>query len=139
MGYLENDFKFALVVNKSSSSSIFMNAVSHVCLGLGHVEGDADFLNYENNDSGYSAIISRYPVIVLAAKNSNQISRFVGMAIEAQLNTNYFTEQMIAASSDEQMENNRNTGWGDLKFVCASVFGYKDIVDPLTKRFSLFT
>jgi len=138
LAYQENNRKFAVVVNKKSVPSVMMNGLSHICLGLGDREQNGDFLAYENEESGLAAGISRYPVIVFSAKNSNQVARFVEEANAAGLNSNYFTMQMIGESAEAQINNNCSTPFENLEFVCAATFGDREIVDPLTRRFSLF-
>lgn len=138
MQYSDNQKKFAAVINKKCDAAVVMNALAHASLGLGEAKPDAAFLTYDRPDLVRHANISTYPVITFSAKNSNQIRRLVQEANDAGLDHNYFTEQMIAGSAQEQIDANRDTAWDDLTFVCAVLFGDREKVDPLTKRFSLF-
>lgn len=138
MAYIDNDRKYAIIINQRSAPAIVLNAVAHASSGFDGMSGGSEFLEYPNNERAISARIARYPVIVLSAKNSNQIGAFVGAAHAQALPINYFTMQMIDQSAERQIENNRNATWQELEFVCAIVFGERSIVDPLTKRFSLY-
>lgn len=138
MAYADNDRKYAIVINQRSGSATVLNAVAHASSGLVDKCADTAFLEYPNTEKEISAGISKYPIIVLSAKNSSQIATFVEAARTQALPVNYFTMQMIDQSAEQQIQNNRNTLWKDLEFVCAIVFGERAIVDPLTKRFSLY-
>lgn len=138
MQYSDNQKKFTVVVNKKSEPATIMNALAHVCLGLGEAGTGTEFLDYERPDLTRDARISKYPVIVFAAKNATQLLRLVKEANEANVDHNYFTEQMIAGSAQEQFEANRTTKLEELNLICVAMFGDRDVVDPLNKRFSLF-
>ena len=137
MAYQDNDSKFAVIINKKATVSATFNAVAHACLGLMTASEEQKLLNYPHDETGIGAVISKYPVIVFEARNANQIRTFVKAAVEVPIPVNYFTTQMIAQTAEAQITANQTTPWDALDFVCAVAFGQRELVDPLTRKFSL--
>lgn len=141
MAYLQNDKKFAAVLNRRHPLPRVLNGLCHATAGLaGQIVGQeqADFLPYVNDTDAFDAFISRYPFIVLEAKNSNQLATLRKAAVESGLPVNVFISAMIGCSAEEQIANTKVAAGNALDYMVVVLFGDAAIVDPLTKKFSLF-
>ena len=117
-----------------------MNAVAHAAFGLAHkatIDGRA--LTYANPSADFDARISEFPFIVLETHNSGQLS---GLLKRAQgtdgVDYNVFTTSMIGSSAEAQISATANASPESLDYVLVMLFGDRDRVDPLTKKYSLF-
>lgn len=138
MSYQDNDHKFIAVLNAKAQLPVLFNALAHVMAGLQIEPSLAQIVEYPNDDNKISAYISKYPVIVLSAKNAGQVRGFVDAAKAAHLPVNFFTAEMIGASLEHQLETHRKTHWNDLNFLAAVVFGHREQVAAMSKKFSLY-
>ena len=137
MAYRDNASKVAVVVNRAVGVGRLANAVAHCCVGLAEkIGGDASFLDYHCPAAGWTSRMSKWPVIVLAAKNSGQLSRLASEAAQESLPFNCFTAAMIGESAEEQIKQTREDAQPEYWVV--AVFGAAETLRPLTKRFSLF-
>jgi hypothetical protein len=118
-----------------------MNALAHTVAGLVArlPDGSGDFLNYTNDADQFTAAISRYPFIILKAKNSNQLATLRKSAAEVRIAHNVFVSSMLGHSADDQMAKTRTAAGPDLEYWVVALFGSADLLNPITKRFSLFT
>ncbi|HEX8410043.1 MAG TPA: DUF2000 family protein [Thermoanaerobaculia bacterium] len=142
--YQDNTKKFYVIVNRTAPMALAMNAYGHAMAGLMSRIGDPskiDPLEYENADGG-THTVSRFPVVVLSAKSSQQIARLrrdLEPLVAQQLaHYNDFAQQMIGASAEDQMAQTRAVKADDLEFLCAVCFGSAEVLRPVTKRFSVF-
>ena len=137
MSYQDNTNKIVVVVNRSVPFARLANALAHCCAGLANVVGaDAEFLDYPCPAGDWRARISRFPAVILEAKNSGQLARLVREAKEGEMPLNCFTAAMIGASAEEQIRQTREDA--DPEYWAVAVFGGAEELRPLTKRFSLF-
>jgi Protein of unknown function (DUF2000) len=139
MAYENNHRKFAVIVNRSHPVHVVMNAVAHTAFGLAHkVSTDGRVLAYTNQATGFEARISEYPFIVLESKNGSQLATLLEKAREDEsISYNVFTTSMLGASADAQIIATARAPAESLDLVLLVLFGDRDRVDPLTKRFSL--
>lgn len=144
MSYGDNENKIAVVVNRGVPVGRLANALAHCCVGLAERAGaELELLDYEcpaggaDGMDGWTARISRWPVVVLAAKNSGQLARLAREAREEELPFNCFTAAMIGADAATQMRQTREDAAPE--YWAVAVFGGAEELRPLTKRFSLFT
>ena len=135
--YQDNASKVAVVVNRAVPFPRLANAVAHCCAGLAERAGErAEFLDYPCPAGGWTARVSRWPVVVLAGKNAGQLARFVREADAAGLELNCFTAAMIGESAAAQIRQTREDA--DPEYWAVAAFGADEELRPLTKRFSLF-
>ena len=75
--------KFVAVLNKKIETGKAMNALAHMTVGLSCSFPDQDkgVINYEDKDGG-AHLASKFPYIILKAKNSNQIRTLRNSLIE---------------------------------------------------------
>lgn len=141
MSYEDNSHRTVVVVNKKHNTErgATYNAVCHALLGLANqfaAGTGPEFLNYVAADAPLS-VISRYPVIILEAENSNQLRVLIEQCRERGIAVNPFVSQMFGASADEQMRNTRAKDTAELDFVAVALYGALEATQPITKRFSL--
>ena len=137
MAYQDNSRKAAVVLNRAVPFSRLANALAHCCAGMADIAGtEAEFLDYPCPAGDWRARISRWPMVILEAKNSGQLARLVREAREEELPLNCFTAAMIGASAEEQIRQTREDR--EPEYWAVAVFGDAEELRPLTKRFSPF-
>lgn len=140
MAYENNDRKFVAVLNRKHSLPVILNALAHAAFGMsgkGHHVGR--LLDYPNHATGFLAKVDESPFIILDAKNSSQLQTLVSVASDApNVAYNVFTTSMIGRSASAQMAATQAAVGEGLDFVVVVLFGPREDVEPLTKRFSLF-
>jgi hypothetical protein len=95
------------------------------------------FVEYLDADGNVHPV-SALPLVVLSAKNSNQIRTAGLAAIRTCLPYADFTETMTRDTFVEQMDRTRVTREQDLDYWGLCMFGLKDVLDPITRKFSLW-
>lgn len=140
--YADNSHKFVAVLNKKAELPRLVNALGHLSAGLTAHHGNSDemrFLNYKDANGGMHPGISHYPFIVLAARNGNQIRTLRQAAIEDGISCCDFVDTMLGESAEDQLHRTLATPEEDLTYLAITLFGSADQLDPLTRKFSLFT
>ncbi len=141
--YENNELKFIAVLNPKIETPKLMNALGHLTAGLMtklKELDDVQFLNYEfDRDILEPSSISLYPFIVLKAKNNNQLKTLHQTANDLGLVHNVFTDTMLAANAIEQISNTKNTNLDDLVYFGIVLFGDREQLAELTRKFSLFS
>ena len=140
--YADNDKKMVAVLNKKIPLPQLLNALGHMAAGLTSLSHNAEemrFYSYKDADGGSHPAISHYPFIILEARNSNQIRTLRQAALLVPtLTLNDFTNAMLGASAQDQLQQMAQTGEGDLEYFGLVLFGPADVISELTKKFSLF-
>jgi hypothetical protein len=131
--------KLVAVLNKSIETGKVMNALAHMCIGLGSAirRDDLRLTDYRDSDGGSHSFISEMPFIILA-ENSNKIRR---LRFEAQANNilfNDFTDTMTVGTCKEQIERTLQAKEESLVYYGIVLFGDWDKVTGLTRKFSLW-
>ena len=138
----ESSKRFIAVLNKKIESGKLMNALGHMSAGLAggnNLSHEMCFLQYEDKDAGKHPNISHFPFIVLKADNSNQIRTVRNEAIKRGIYFSDFTSTMTIGTSEEQVNNTKNTSELELEYYGICLFGETNILREFTKKFSLFT
>jgi len=140
VAYLDNNYKFVVLLNRHYEAGTLTNALAHAMAGFIAATDTLPlgFLNYTEAENSLKLTISRYPVITLAAPNGNQLRVFREKLIAAQLPFNAFCHTMLGASADSQLAATRATAERELDWIAVVTFGPRDTLDPLTKKFSIF-
>ena len=140
MAYENNDKKFVAVVNRKHPLPVILNALAHAAFGMsGKGPHVGRLLDYPNQATGFSAKVDESPFIILEAKNSSQLQTLVSVAMDStHVAYNVFTTSMIGRSADAQISATQAAAGEGLDFVLVVLFGPREDVEPLTKRFSLF-
>jgi hypothetical protein len=93
-----------------------------------------DYLDADGNVHPVSAL----SLVVLSARNSNQIRTVRLEAIRAGLPYADFTESMTKDTFVEQMNRTRALREADIDYWGICIFGLKEMIDPITRKFSLW-
>jgi hypothetical protein len=135
----ELNVKLAAIINKEADIGVAMNALAHMSLGLGGQLGveTSQLDDYQDVEGNTYPNISRIPFIILRGKSS-EIRKTIFAAKEAGLNYGAFTETMREGTYIDQLERTRNTKLEDHKFIGCVLFGPKEKVTELTRKFSLW-
>jgi hypothetical protein len=134
--------KFAVILNKTIDPGVVLNACGHMsaCIAGRATDeqracmGFVDYLDADNNPHPVSAL----SLIVLSAKNGNQIRTARSQAIDAKLLYVDFTSSMVTDTYVEQMVRTAQIPEAGLEYWGLALFGLKTEVDPITKKFSLW-
>jgi hypothetical protein len=131
--------KLVAVLNKSIEPGKVMNALAHMCIGLGAAIGKADLrlTDYQDADGGSHPFISEIPFIILA-ENSNKIRKVRQEAINQQILFNDFTDTMTVGTYQEQIVRTSQVKDENLIYYGIVLFGDWDTVTELTRKFSLW-
>jgi Protein of unknown function (DUF2000) len=95
------------------------------------------FVDYPDADGNVHPV-SALSLVVLSAKNSNQVRTARLEAIGAGLPYADFTETMTKDTFVEQMDRTQATREDDLDYWGICMFGLKEVIDPITRKFSLW-
>ncbi|HEY3983377.1 DUF2000 family protein [Cedecea sp.] len=134
----DNDYKLYVIVNRNADVSVQMNAVGHLCGGIMLKADEPKFHDYSNQESGLSAYMNHYPVVVLQSKNSSQLATALEKCREEGMLYNFFTTTMLSHSSEQQIKDTLETPFADLDFVGIALYGETEKLKPVTKKFSVF-
>lgn len=131
--------KLVAVLNKSIEPGKVLNALAHMCIGLGSAIGHEALrlTNYQDADGGSHPFISELPFIILS-ENSNKIRKLRAEAIANQLIFNDFTDTMTVGTYREQLERTAQVKDEQLVYYGIVLFGDWDKVTELTRKFSLW-
>jgi len=140
--YQDNHRKFVVLMNQKQPLGRLINAVTHIALGLSATPATSpeqmDFLPYQNREHDLNASVSRFPVIVLKAKNGNQLRTVRQAAQAAGIPCNVFVHTMLGTSAEDQLQKTKNAHEMELDYLALILFGASADLDPFTRKFSLF-
>jgi len=131
--------KLVAVLNKSIDTGKIMNALAHMCIGLGSAIGKEELrlTDYQDADGGSHPFISEIPFIILS-ENSNKIRKLRNEAIANNIIFNDFTDTMTVGTYKEQIERTAQVKDENLIYYGIVLFGDWDKVTELTRKFSLW-
>lgn len=131
--------KFVAVLSKKIETGKAMNALAHMTVGLVNSNPDCDMgvIDYKDKDNS-PHIASKFPYIILKAKNSNQIRTLRNTLIEKNIPFASFTSAMTVGGWEEQVEKSKSTPEEELEYYGICMLGNKNDLDQLTKKFSLW-
>lgn len=126
-------------MNEKIEPGIIMNALAHMCIGLGGDIGKESLrlTNYIDADGGNHPNISEMPFMILKA-NSNKIRSLRIAAQEQGIKFVDFTNTMTIGTYIEQLEKTKETRESDLIYYGIVLFGNWEKVTELTRKFSLW-
>lgn len=134
--------KFVAVVNKNLEIGKALNAIAHSCAGLvalapEEVKEKMSFIDFKDKDDSLHESISGLSLIVLRGKNG-EIKKLRQQFIENNILHTDFTETMTGDTYKEQLDKTLETSNEEMQYFCLAAFGEKEVIDPLTKKFSLW-
>ena len=133
--------KFVAVLNEKIPVGTLMNALAHMAAGLSASYSDIPamrFDDYVDKDGNHHKSISDHPFIILKAENSNQIHKLRADLIHLGVHFVDFTSTMTVGTYVEQKERTSQTAEADLEYFGVCMFGNKDTLTELTRKFSLW-
>lgn len=131
--------KLVAVLNKKIEPGKLMNALAHMCIGLGSAIGKDPLCltDYQDSDGNAHPHISEIPFIILS-ENSNKIRKLRQEAIAHNIIFNDFTDTMTVGTYQEQIERTKQVKEEDLIYFGIVLFGDWDKVTEFTRKFSLW-
>jgi hypothetical protein len=131
--------KLVAVLNKSIDTGKVMNALAHMCIGLGSAinKEELRLTDYKDADGGSHPFISELPFIILS-ENSNKIRKLRMEAIANHIIFNDFTDTMTIGTYKEQIERTLQVKDENLIYYGIVLFGEWNKVTELTRKFSLW-
>lgn len=131
--------KLVAVLNKSIEPGKVMNALAHMCIGLGSAIGQTDLrlTDYRDADGNSHPFISEIPFIILS-ENSNKIRKLRHAALAQNILLNDFTDTMTVGTYQAQIERTNQTKEEDLIYYGIVLFGDWGSITELTKKCSLW-
>lgn len=131
--------KLVAVMNKSIEPGKVMNALAHMCIGLGSAIGQTDLrlTDYRDANGSSHPFISEIPFIILS-ENSNKIRKLRQEALAQTILFNDFTDTMTIGTYQEQIEKTNQTKEEDLIYYGIVLFGDWVKVTELTRKCSLW-
>lgn len=133
--------KFVAVLNKKIPVGNLMNALGHMAAGLAGSYPNKEemrFDKYFDKEGGEHPSISDNPFIILSADNSNQIRTLRNELINAGVLFTDFTSTMTVGTYKEQQEKTKQTPEAELEYYGICFLGLKNVLNNLTKKFSLW-
>src|SRR3990167_5481058 len=131
--------KLVAVLNKSIEPGKVMNALAHMCIGLGAAigKGALRLTDYCDANGNSHPHISEIPFIILS-ENSNKIRKLRNEAIANRIVFNDFTDTMTIGTYQEQIERTLQVKDENLIYYGIVLFGDWNKVTELTRKFSLW-
>ena len=134
-------YKFVVIVNKKIESGKALNAVAHACLGLVNSASEEEkkkmsFIDYQGKDTNHKSI-SALSLIVLRGSNG-EIKKARNKFIEQNVHFTDFTITMTGDTYKEQLEKTKATNDENMEYFCVAAFGEKELLNPITKKLSLW-
>src|SRR5437867_4165656 len=120
--------KLVAVLNKGIEAGKVMNALAHMCIGLGSIIGKEPLRlsDYQDADGGSHPYISEIPFIILS-ENSNKIRKLRQNAIAKDVLFNDFTDTMTVGTYQEQIQRTAKVKDSDLTYYGIVLFGNWDV------------
>lgn len=134
--------KFIVLVNKNLEAGKAMNAIGHSCAGLVSAAQETlrekmSFINFVDKDNVIHQSISGLSMIILRGTN-NELKKARRKFVENNILFTDFTATMTGDTYMDQLEKTADMRTEEMEYYCVAAFGEKTVIDPITKRFSLW-
>lgn len=133
--------KFVAVLNKSADAQRLLNALGHITAGLAGNTAQFDemgFISYFDAEGNEYPNISRNPFIILKG-NGSKIKQFRQDLMADKIPYSCFLDTMTSGGSEFQVAATKEKRAEDLEILAIVTFGERAILDPLTKKFSVWS
>lgn len=137
-----SNYKFVVVLNKNLEPGRALNTASHMSACIVSQAKDDDrkkmfFVDYEDANGGRHPV-SGLSLVVLKAKNSNEVRKVREKAKAEGILFVDFTESMTQGTYIEQMDRTKQIAEENLEYWGICLFGEKDKLNPITGKLSLW-
>ena len=134
--------KFIELVNKNLEAGKAMNAIGHSCAGLVSAAQETlrekmSFINFVDKDNVIHQRISGLSMIILRGTNT-ELKKARRKFVENNILFTDFTATMTGDTYMDQLEKTADMRTEEMEYYCVAAFGEKTVIDPITKRFSLW-
>jgi hypothetical protein len=134
--------KFVAIVNKNLEPGVALNALAHSAAGLAasaskELREKMSFINFPDKNGNEHPSISALSLIVLRG-TSNEIRKARNKYVEEGIHFVDFLETMTGNTYKEQLEKTADSAYEELNFYGIIAFGEKKVLEPITKRLSLW-
>jgi hypothetical protein len=138
---MSNDKKFVVVLNKSYELPNLISGLGHVTAGLvASLSQELDtlsFVEYKSADSTVYPWISDWPFIILRGGGGQMETFRSNLAFRSMPCVTYL-DTMLTGGSQAQQEATAERKSDQLVPLVVGTFGDRDVIDELTKKFSLW-
>lgn len=129
-----------IVINKKAENYRIINATA-IVMGQLSLKCEDMYYNevlFDLNQVNHSAIKDN--VIILAAKNDNQLLQFLSNCNENKITSTCFSElgANISNNYDSYKSIIVKTNTKDTKLIAAAAYGEEEIIRSITKKFSVY-
>jgi len=133
--------KFYVIINKKIPTGNAINIASHMMTGLVATADkplidEMQVINYGFENHNHRA--SKWPQIILKAKNSNQIKKVLSEVTTLGLHHVTFTSTMIEGGWQVQVKNTQALSDEEIEYMGLAVFCDSNALDSTTKKLSLY-
>lgn len=125
--------KIVVIVDRNVETGRIANAIAHCSAGI----SISKFDEYETSN-GITCTLSNHPIIILSAKNKNQVKNALIKADEAKLEYSFFASTMWRETPEEQVAETKSTSFDDLEVIACAIYGESEEVDKIARKFSLY-
>lgn len=125
--------KIVVIVDRNVEAGKIANAIAHCSAGINVSKYD----EYETSN-GITCTLSNHPIIILSAKNKNQVKSSLIKADEAKLEYSFFASTMWRETPEEQVAETKSTLFDELEIIACAIYGESEEVDQTSKKFSLY-
>ncbi len=137
--------KIVAILNKELETGIALNAAAHMALGLSArayrecpaLIEEMIFQDYKDANGKIYPFISGLSLIVLRGK-ANELRKFHAECIERKILNTVFLKEMTGDTYKEQLTRLAATSSDAVGYYGVCAIADREILDPLTKRFSLW-
>ncbi len=131
-----------MVLNEKLSIGVAMNAACHMCLSLVDLatpeqKANMHFIDYVDGDGIVYPASSALSLIVLTGKISH-MKKFLEDAKEKGMLTASFIKTMTGDTFKEQLERTKTLKSEDIEYYGVAAFGLTDVMNTMTRKFSLY-
>jgi hypothetical protein len=137
---VSDDKRVIVVLNRSHELTPMLSAIGHVCAGLGASQG-ADALSlvtYVDATGTEYPSISDWSVVILKGRGGQLRTLFNDLR-GRDLPAVAYTETMFSGGSQAQQASTRAVATEELALVAVASIGTREQLDPLTKKFSVWS
>lgn len=134
--------KIITVTDEKIKGWVLLNTVSHICTYLGNTEEKGSAVSLESfitKDGENIPANPQYPIVALEATQKQLHDLMDNILGNEDIRYLVYTQDMVETTSDKKLiEMISKQKKSEIKILGIGIFGKKDVVESLTKKFSLY-